>query len=296
MKNKNDFPKIHGKMLLNEPLSGHTSFCIGGPCTLWAEAGSGKELKNMLRFAGRKQKKIFIMGMGSNVLVNDMGFNGVVIHPGKGDFKNVLFTKDGVRAGAGVELSHLVDLACRRGMGGMEGLAGIPGSVGGAVFMNAGYRGNIADCLKEVRVLDKKSAKTLCITREKIRFSYRHSGLGKYIIMEAAFVLKKRPKEELLRRKKILIQERKLSQPSGRPSAGCAFRNPAGKMPAGYYIESAGLKGKRIGGAQVSLRHANFIVNTKKAKAKDVLRLIGVIKKRVRARFGVNLVSEIVIL
>ena len=292
----NTFPKIKGRVLHNEPLSRHTTFRIGGPCRAWVEAEDEADLKKILAFAKSKRKKIFVIGAGSNVLAGDKGFTGIVIHLGKGQFKNIEFSDASVRVGAGVMLGRLVDLACKRGLAGMEGLVGIPGTVGGAVFASSGYRKNIGDLLEKVRVMDKKKAAVRIIKRKNLKFGYRHSNLDRYIILEAWFRLKRNGKKALLERKKRLLGIKKEEQPLGSFSAGCIFKNPQGRIPAARYIDISGLKGKRIGGAKISERHANFIVNLKNAKARDVLCLMDLVKKRIKSRFNVNLVPEIIII
>ncbi len=289
------FPKIKGKVLFNEPLFKHTTFRVGGPSGIWVEPEDETALKKILTFAKSKRKKTLIIGKGSNILAEDGGFNGIAIHLG-GRFKNITFSGTKVTAGAGAMLRRLVDLACKKGLKGMKGLVGIPGTVGGAVFMNSGYRQSISDCLREVRVMDKTSGSTRVIKRKNFRFGYRHSNLDRYIILEAQFRLKPGKKEILLKRKKALLEIKKREQPLGSFSAGCVFRNPKGKISAARYIDMAGLKGKRIGNAEVSRTHGNFIINLKNAKAGDILRLIGFIRKRVKSEFEVDLIPEIVIL
>lgn len=296
MKKKNIFPKINGRVLFNEPLFKHTTFRVGGPCEAWIEPAGEDELEKILKFARSKRKKVFIIGMGSNVLPRDRGFNGIVIHLGKKHFKNVRFSGGKVTAGAGVALSRLVNLACENGLKGIEGLVGIPGTLGGAVFMNSGYEQNISSSVEAVKVMDKKKGLISILKKKNLKFKYRHSGLDKYIILEATLSLVKAPRKKLMERKKHLMRIKQKSQPLSSPNAGCIFRNPDNEMPAAYYIESAHLKGKRIGDAEISEKHANFIVNVKNAKAKDVLSLVSIAKKRVKSRFNVDLIPEVEII
>lgn len=296
MKNKNAFPKIKGKVLLNEPLSRHTTFRIGGPCGAWAEPADESDLKNVLRFAASERKKMFVLGMGSNVLFGEKGFNGILIHTGAGDFKKVKFTGQRAVMGAGALLGCAVNLACSMGLSGIEGLAGIPGTLGGAIFMNAGYRGCISDCLESVRVIDKASGEPRTIKRKNIDFGYRHSGiLRDFIILEATLKLKKSDRKMLLRKKSRLLRAKTSTQPLGFFSAGCVFKNPDKGPSAAKLIEASRLKGKRIGDAKISEKHANFIINLKNAKGSDVLSLMELVKNRVNLKFGVDLTPEIVI-
>lgn len=282
--------------MFNEPLSRHTTFRIGGPCSAWVEPQNETDLKEILKLAKAKNKRIILVGKGSNILPRDSGVNAIAIHLGSRRFKRVSFSGRKVTAGAGVTLANLINAACQKGLGGMEGLSGIPGTLGGAIFMNAGYEGNISDCLEYVRVMDKKSGKTFALKKTQIKFNYRHSNLNGYIILEAILCLKKYAKRKLLERKNILLKIKKDRQPIGQPSAGCVFKNPKGAFPAARYIDALGFKGKRIGDAMVSGKHANFIVNLKNAKFSDVSRLIAIIQKKVKSEFKVELVPEIVIL
>ncbi|MBL7155597.1 MAG: UDP-N-acetylmuramate dehydrogenase [Candidatus Omnitrophica bacterium] len=293
---KNKFPKVRGKVRFNEPLARHTTFHVGGPCKVWVEPSSEDELREILRFARSNKRKILVLGMGSNILFRDKGFDGIAIHLGNKHFKKVRFDGTRVTAGAGAELGVLVNAACRKGLGGIEGLVGIPATLGGAIFMNSGYRGNISDCLEKLKLMDKAGGKTRIIRQKDIRFGYRQSNLSRYIILEATLRLKKNKRKMLLKRKRDLLKTKKWEQPFGHFSAGCIFRNPNNKSSAAQYIDMLGLKGKRMGGAEISKQHANFIINLKNAKAEDILRLISFVKTRVKSRFNVNLVPEIIII
>jgi len=279
-----------------ERLSGHTSFRIGGPCKVWAEPEDEEELISVVRSTNAANEKIFIMGAGTNVLCSDKGFGGVVIHLGSAYFKRITFEKNKVKVRGGVRLSVLLDMACRKGFAGLEGLVGIPGTVGGAIFMNASYKGSISDFLESIKVMDLKTGKTSVIKKSSINFAYRHSGLNGYIILEATFLLKKMKKDYVAKRRQSLYCEKLKEQPLGERSAGCVFKNPKRSKPAALYIDILGFKGKRIGDALVSPKHANFIVNLKKATSSDVQRLINKIKKNVKKRFDINLEREIVFL
>ena len=287
---------IRGRVLINEPLKSHTTFRIGGPCEAWLEPACEKDLKKILDLARAKQKKIFVIGSGSNVLPGDGGFKGIVVHLGAAAFKKARFRGARAQAGAGINLGSLVNMACKRSLAGLEGLAGIPGTLGGAIFMNAGCRSGIAENLERVRVMDKRTGKIREFKRENLKFKYRHSGLDKYIILDATLKLKRSSGRLLMQRKRRFLEAKRENQPLARPSAGCVFKNPKGKKEAAWYIERSGLKGRHSGGAGISEKHANFIVNLKNARARDVLRLMGLVKRKVKSRFNVELEPEIQIL
>ncbi|OGW75455.1 MAG: UDP-N-acetylenolpyruvoylglucosamine reductase [Omnitrophica bacterium RBG_13_46_9] len=296
MKDKEMFPKIKGRVLFHEPLFKHTTFRIGGLCGIWAQPRNEEDLKKIVMFAKSKGKKIVIIGRGSNILPSDKGFDGIAIHIGAGCFDEARFVGSRLIAGAGVALNRLINLACKRGLKGLEGLAGIPGTVGGAIFMNSSYRGRISDCLEEVRAMDLNDGAVITIKRKNLKFGYRHSNLRGYIILSATLRLKRASPQALLKQRDRLLAIKTKKQPLGCFSAGCVFKNPDGGTSAAWYIEKSNLKGKRIGDAQISERHANFIVNLKNARQRDVMRLISFAKKRVKAKFGVDLVPEIVVI
>ena len=293
MKKINEFPKIKGRIRFNEPLRAHTTFGIGGPCAAWIEPESENALKRILKFAAARSKKVFMIGAGSNILFRDKTFNAMVIHLGGRCFTKISFSGTKVRVGAGALLGLVVSRACKKGLSGVEGLAGIPGTMAGAIFMNSGYRQTIAHSLGEIKVMDKKSGNICTLKRKNIKFGYRHSGLDSYIILEATLNLKRNKKSALTKKRAGLLLARKETQPLDYRSAGCVFKNPDNRIPAGLYIEMSQLKGKKIGDAMVSQKHANFIINVKNAKANDVLRLIKIVQKRVKSRFNINLVPEI---
>lgn len=295
MKN-NIFPEIESTALFNEPLFKHTTFRIGGPCRVWVEVANETDLKKILFFGKATRKKIFIIGTGSNVLVRDRGFKGIVMHLSGKHFTTMDFFGTRVRTGAAVLLSRLVYLVCRNGLAGLEGLAGIPGTVGGAIFMNSSYKQNISDYLEEIKVMDKFNGNIQIIKRKNIERGYRHSNLDRYIILEATFRLISKDKKLLLKKRSEFLNIKKREQPLASFSAGCIFRNPDKRTSAARYIDMLGLKGKRIGDAKISERHANFIVNVKKAKSADVLRLITFIKKCVKSQFNVDLTPEVIII
>ncbi|OGC06147.1 UDP-N-acetylenolpyruvoylglucosamine reductase [candidate division WOR-1 bacterium RIFCSPLOWO2_02_FULL_46_20] len=275
------------KYLRNEPLSRHTSFKIGGPANYFCLPKSIGNIKEVLSFARQNKLKIAVIGAGSNLLAPDQGFSGLVIKIGQG-LAWVKAKGDRVSVGAGVGLARLVKL------GGLEFLAGIPGSVGGAVVMNAGAWGEeIGKYVEQVTVLDG-AGRVKEIKRKNLGFAYRKSKLQKsrFIVAEVVFKLdriRQRVKQEKI---KEYLAKRRARHPLDRPSCGSVFKNPRG-LTAGALIEAAGCQGKRIGDAQVSKKHANFIVNLGGAKAADVIKLISIVQKAVNNKFKVLLEPEL---
>ena len=313
MKKINEFPKIKGRIRFNEPLRAHTTFGIGGPCAAWIEPESENALKRILKFAAARSKKVFMIGAGSNILFRDKTFNAMVIHLGGRCFTKISFSGTKVRVGAGALLGLVVSRACKKGLSGVEGLAGIPGTMAGAIFMNSGYRQTIAHSLGEIKVMDKKSGNICTLKRKNIKFGYRHSGLDSYIILEATLNLKRNTRSTLMRKRAGLLLARKETQPLDDCSAGCVFKNTKidfspeelstkgidpsavnnGFVSSGYLIDRLGLKGFKVGDAIVSKVHANFIINLGNATAEQIVMLIGIIKQKVRVKFGIQLKEEI---
>jgi UDP-N-acetylmuramate dehydrogenase len=293
-------PEIKGRVYLNEPLSKHTTFRIGGPADYLIEPADLSELKKVLLFCRKKRVPYLVIGAGSNLLIKDKGIRGAVIRLNAPYFKKARVSGRFLTIGAGARLALLASMAKRAGLGGLEFLAGIPGTVGGALLMNAGIRCSeqgerkeIGGLIKEVRVMSR-SGEVMRLKRDRLKFGYRSSNLGKYIVLEARFHLNRKPSEEIQREMKGYLVHKKKTQELSVPSAGCIFKNPdRAEYPAGYLIDVCGFKGKRVGDAQVSKKHANFIVNFKNAKASDVLALIKLIQRKVREQFRINLQLEI---
>ena len=295
-----NFPKslIKGSLRPLEALSAHTSFRIGGPAALWAEPKDALELKKIVLFAKKSSIPVFVMGGGTNVLASDNGFNGIVIHLGAPSFKKVSVKGTTVKIGAGYPTPALVRLCCSKGLSGLESLVGIPGTVGGAVFMNAGgwssplYR-NIGDYVTAIKVMDYKGSIKI-LKKDDIDFGYRVSGLSHYIILEAALKLGKEDSSTLLSRADNFLNMKRQKQVLDMPSAGCVFKNPEdSQFTTGQMIDMLGLKGRRMGGAEISKKHANFIVNRNDATCKDVLKLIDLVKNKVMDSYNIPLELEI---
>jgi UDP-N-acetylmuramate dehydrogenase len=295
-----NFPRglIKGEVRTLEKLSSHTSFRIGGPAAVWAEPRDMAELKKIVRFAKARAIRTFVLGGGTNVLASDNGFGGIIIHLGSPQFRKAAIKGTTVTVGAGYATPKLIKLCCSRGLGGLESLVGIPGTVGGAVFMNAGgwssplYK-NIGDYVGSVKAVDARGrARTL--KKNDIKFGYRSSSLAGFIITEVTLKLFRAGSCELLSRCSKFLSMKKEKQVLDAPSAGCVFKNPRDfQFTTGQMIDSLGLKGARVGGAVVSAKHANFIVNEDRATSADVLKLIEVVKKKVMENYNVPLELEI---
>ncbi|MFA4991954.1 MAG: UDP-N-acetylmuramate dehydrogenase [Candidatus Omnitrophota bacterium] len=285
----------------NEPLSRHTSFKIGGPAAFWAEAEDRRDILEAVSLADKLKKPFVVLGAGTNILARDGGFDGVVLRLGRG-FNIIEVESDrALRVGAGVVTARLAAYASERGLSGCEFLAGLPGDFGGAIFMNAGVRDpietgrfrEIKDILLDAEVLDLKDNKVRTISAADIDFRYRSSNLDNKIILAARIGLAKTEKRDVVGRAALFMKKRDWLRKLGFPSAGSVFKNPDIGGGAGALIESCGLKGERAGGAEISRQHANVIVNVNKAKARDVLGLIELARRRVKEKFGVDLELEL---
>jgi UDP-N-acetylmuramate dehydrogenase len=276
----------------NEPLAKHCSFRIGGPARLFLSAKNVATLKQALGFCGRFFLPFVVLGRGTNVLIPDSGFEGMVICV---DVRNVEFAGRRVRAQAGASLQQVAKAAVERGLAGMEFCAGIPGSVGGAVVMNAGAHGEwIGSLVEEVSAFDPSGGE-VGFSKEDLRFSYRDSNLRRFpgIVYEVTLVLRGDEPAAIKERMKRLLEIRRSSQPVAARCAGSVFKNAPGEA-AGRLIDLAGCKGMRRGGAVVSRKHANFIVNRGGATYSDVKGLIEDVRERVRKAHGIELELEII--
>ncbi len=274
------------------PLSGYTWLRIGGPAQYFLEPASPEQLSEALRRCRENDVPVRVLGGGANLLVDDAGVRGAVVHLVGEHFGKVSFTDQRVKAGAAADLHRVVLRSVREGMSGMECLAGIPGSIGGAVRMNAGGAfgdiGNIVEC---VHLMDTDGVAFTRLHGELV-FGYRATNITSKVILGAEFrTVEDDPRRILNQVKRIWIYK-KNTQPLGVRSAGCIFKNPRG-MSAGALIDKAGLKGRRIGGAYVSEKHANFILADASTHASDVLKLINVIREEVYKRWDVYLELEI---
>lgn len=283
---------ITGIIMEDEPMANHTSYGIGGPALAFIEPKSVKDIRMTKSFAQKHSVAIHCIGSGSNLLVSDNGIDGFVISLEK-SFKNILFDENRCYVGAGVKLSKLVKECIKRNLIGLETLIGIPGTLGGALIMNAGAFGNeISNYLISIELLNSKGIVEQK-SANKIEFRYRSSTFNKDdIILNAEFQLEKASETEIRKNRDQANLSRKSTQPLKFRSAGSVFKNPK-DFAAGYLIDQAGLKGKSIGGAIVSDIHANFIINQANAKAEDVVQLIKLIRNAIYKKYSIVLELEI---
>ncbi|HZF02201.1 MAG TPA: UDP-N-acetylmuramate dehydrogenase [Methylomirabilota bacterium] len=291
----------------DEPLAKHTTLRVGGPADFYVEPADEKDLASVVKFCGKKEIKFFILGRGSNLLVRDGGFRGVVICLSQPHFSRIEIVGQAsslsdrqdacatIRCGAGAKLKNVSVEAKRNNLSGVEFLEGIPGSVGGALRMNAGAMGGATfDAVESVRAMDFNGNISEMSPKE-MAVNYRScAALKNHIALGAVFKCKSSSREEIEKRMKSFSEKRWGSQPAA-PSAGCIFKNP-GAIPAGRLVDELGLKGARVGGAVVSAEHGNFIVNDGKATARDVLELISILKAKARAERGIELHTEVEII
>ena len=277
-----------------ELLSNHTTFRIGGAAKYFAVPKNEEEIMEAVDFAIVKDLPYYILGKGSNVLFADEGYPGVIIEIGAGMEKVERTGDTGIRAQAGVSLSSLAAFAAREGLAGLEFAGGIPGTLGGAVTMNAGaYGGEMKDVIVSAKVMDEEGA-VQELSCEELHLGYRTSIIQKkqLVVLEAEFLLKLGTTEEIQNTMKELNAKRREKQPLEYPSAGSTFKRPEGYF-AGKLIEDAGLRGYRVGDAQVSEKHCGFVVNRGKATCAEVLQLIEEVQKKVKEQFGVQLEPEV---
>jgi UDP-N-acetylmuramate dehydrogenase len=277
---------------LDEPLARYTTFRIGGPADALVEARSRAELKTVLGFCRERGVPLMALGFGSNLLILDKGVRGVVLRL-RGEFEAVEFLADHrVRAGAGVRVPQLVAACAERGLTGPEPIVGVPGTVGGALVMNAGTReGEIGPLVESVECFDRETLELKTLPRSGLRFDYRRSNLGNVVVARATLSLKPGDKAVIMTRVQQLQQRRLQTQPIHTFNVGSTFKNPPGRFVA-QMVEEAGLKGLAIGGARVSPKHANFFENYRDAKAADVLALVEKVRGTIREKFGIDLELE----
>ncbi|HOP92464.1 MAG TPA: UDP-N-acetylmuramate dehydrogenase [Acetivibrio thermocellus] len=290
-----EIEKIAGQenVKLDEPMKNHTSFKVGGPADILVTPVSVSQLSQILKLCKNKSVPVFVMGNGTNLIVRDKGIRGVVVKIF--DNLNQFTVKDDIiTAYAGILLSRVSTIAYENGLTGLEFACGIPGTLGGAVAMNAGaYGGEMKDVVVETEYMDK-DGEIRVVRDDGHQFGYRTSFIQKNsgIVIKTLMKLKKGNKEEIKALMDDLTQRRQEKQPLEMPSAGSIFKRPEGYF-AGKLIEDCGLRGHRIGGAEVSQKHCGFIVNTGDAKAKDILDLIEYIRNTVKMKFGVDMQTEV---
>lgn len=276
----------------NVSLAEYTTFKVGGNADYFCVVFSKEDLRTLISWCKEISIPFLTIGNGSNILISDEGFKGLVIKLA-GDFQKITCSNETITVGAGVSLPALLREARNRSLGGLEPLSGIPGTVGGAIITNAGTSyGKMENVVSGLKVMDFRGERF--IAKEQIGFSYRKSNIApqKEIVVEVAFSLFEKDKNEIDKEMKSHIKERKKRQPWNLKSAGCVFKNPP-QGPAAKFIEEAGLKGLSKGGAEVSRLHSNFIVNTGAATSSDISELIKIIQGKVQKKFGIFLEPEI---
>lgn len=282
-----------GHVALSEEMKAHVTFRVGGPADYFVTPGSYQEAAQVLKVCEAENVPYYILGNGSNLLVGDKGFRGVIIQLQKG-MNGIETEGKTIRAQAGALLSQVAAEALHQGLTGFEFAAGIPGTLGGACIMNAGaYGGEIKDVLKEVTVLDAKR-EILVLDATKLDMKYRHSELANkgYIVLEAVLELKEGKREEIQAIMDDLKRRRIEKQPLEYPSAGSTFKRPEGYF-AGKLIQDTGLRGFTVGGAQVSEKHCGFVINKDNATAADIAELMRQVSEKVKEKFGVELEPEV---
>jgi UDP-N-acetylmuramate dehydrogenase len=286
-----DIQKIlRGNIAVDEPMTKYTWMKVGGPADFYIEPADKDDLIAIVDYFHTHHYSWVVLGRGSNVLISDEGIRGAVINVEHALSK--IYIEGGlVIAEAGVWLTKFVDFCVQNELAGVEMLAGIPGTIGGAVVMNAGaHGGEIADHLVEVEVI--RNGHTQQVKNENAQFAYRRSGFDQDVVLSAAFKLQRGDKEPLSVKRREFILRRNETQPLEFPNLGSMFKNPPHTFAA-KLVEQAGLKGKRVGNAQISEKHANFIINLGDAKAEDVVKLIDLVKRTVYQNSGVMLELEV---
>jgi UDP-N-acetylmuramate dehydrogenase len=276
----------------NYPLAKDTWYGLGGPADYFIRPETVEQLKTIARRCNENNIPIYVLGFGSNLLINDDGLRAAVIKLEAEKFARTQFDGEQLTAWAGAKLSELVLTCVKKGLSGIEALTGIPGSIGGAVRMNAGGNfGDIGAAIETVTLMDNQGD-IFEKSKPELMFDYRSTNITAQFILNARLKLTSADPEQIMRTVKEIWIYKKNSQPLNTRNCGCVFKNPRG-VSAGALIDRAGLKGLQIGGAVVSEKHANFIIAEKGCKSRDVVRLIDAVKERVKEQFGIELELEI---
>lgn len=283
-------------IFLEEPMHKHTTFRVGGPAEVFVTVENKEQLEKIIKYLNLVERPYFILGNGSNLLVGDKGYRGVIIRLG-GEFNTLKTEGTLLTAGASVLLSAAAREAMENGLTGMEFASGIPGSIGGGVKMNAGaYDGEMRQIVESVQVMYKDGS-ILDLDNETMEFGYRNSVIKNrpYVVLQVSLRLQPGNREEILARMNELAARRKEKQPLEFASAGSTFKRPEGYF-AGKLIMDSGLRGARIGGAQISEKHCGFVINDGTATAADIAELIQEVSETVKEKFGVTLEPEVILL
>lgn len=283
----------NNRVLFDEPMSQHTTFRIGGPADVFVMPENYEQIREVLRLCKEEKLPFFVLGNGSNLLVSDSGYRGVIIQMDR-NMEEIRLDGEEIHACAGALLSSVAVAARNASLTGFEFAGGIPGTIGGAAVMNAGaYGGELKDVLKEVTVMTREG-EILTIPADKLEMGYRTSIIktAGYLVLEAVISLKKGDEEAIRATMKDLSERRTEKQPLDYPSAGSTFKRPEGYF-AGKLIMDSGLRGYRVGGAQVSEKHCGFVINAGGATAEDVRSLMDHVIRVVREKYGVTLEPEV---
>lgn len=284
------------QILFHEPMSKHTTFRVGGEAACMIYVQTEEEIRKLVSYLNQIEEDYFMLGNGSNLLVGDKGYHGIVIKFGK-QMEEIQVDGERMTVKAGALLPKVAVAAKEHGLTGLEFAAGIPGSIGGAIVMNAGaYDGEMKQIVESVRIMDR-NGEILTLDNDAMEFGYRTSVVKDrpYIVLEVVLRLQPGDKEAIGARMEELAALRKSKQPLEYPSAGSTFKRPEGYY-AGKLIMDAGMRGYRIGGAQVSDKHCGFVVNVNKATAADIKEVIEEVQERVKKRFHVSLEPEVIFL
>jgi len=292
---------LKGSVRYGEPMKRHTSFRIGGGADVWVEPADVDDLRNCMRLAKDRGAPLFVIGEGTNLLISDRGIRGVAVNMRSPSMKSARAEGNGVRVTSSVTLSELSRFCLLEGLSGLEFLSGIPGTVGGALATNAKARHysepgkwfHLRDFIEEIKVMDG-AGREISLGRKDFDSAPNIPGFKGHVILEAKFLLTTGARNSILNEGRAFLKKKRDSQELGAPSAGCVFKNPdsSGKT-AGEMIDACGLKGARIGGAAISRRHANFIINTGRASSDDVISLINLAREKVQEKFDQRLETEI---
>jgi len=288
----NPFAGLEGAVTENAPLKPFTWYKIGGPARWFVQPRSIEELQEASRRCAENDIPIYVLGLGANLLVSDSGVNGAVFRLDTEAFRRVKFDGPTLEAGAGVDMQKLLLRTVREGLAGIECLAGIPGTLGGGIRMNAGGKfGDIGAVVAKVQVMDQEGT-LFERTRDDLVFEYRHTNIAARFITSATLELEPEDPDKIMHRTREIWMYKRNTQPLNTKNCGCIFKNPRG-LSAGALIDQAGLKGMRVGGAEVSTKHANFITAYPGCSSDDVMKLVKIIREKVFDKNEIHLETEV---